>query len=158
MEAEKGPDLAIAAARELGRPLTLAGPVTDREFFAREVEPNLGDGIDYAGVLGHPEKTRLLGDASCAVMPSRWAEPFGLVAVEAMACGTPVAALPSGALAEVVEPGVTGALADAEAALAQAIRRAEGLDREAVRRRAGERFGIAGVAQRYLEVYAEALA
>jgi glycosyltransferase involved in cell wall biosynthesis len=158
MESEKGPDLAIAAARALGRELTLAGPVTDGEFFAREVEPRLGDGIDYAGVLGHPEKARLLGEASCAVMPSRWPEPFGLVAVEAMACGTPVAALPSGALPELVEPGVTGALADAETALPDAIRRAERLDRAAVRRRAGERFGIAEVARRYLDLYEEVLA
>ncbi len=152
MEAAKGPDLAIAAARELGRPLTLAGPVTDEAYFAAEVEPALGDGVHYAGVLGHEAKAALLAASGCALVPSRWPEPFGLVAVEAMACGTPVAALRSGALPEIVEEDVTGAVADD---IADAVRRAARLDRGAVRARAAERFGIDAVAARYLDVLGE---
>ena len=155
IEAAKGPDLAIAAARALGRELTLAGPVTDEAFFAAEVEPALGDGVSYAGVLGHREKSELLSASGCVLMPSRWDEPFGLVAVEAMACGTPVAARPSGALAEVVEEDVTGAVADD---VADAVRRAQRLDRSAVRSHAAARFGIDAVAARYLEVLEEVAA
>src|SRR4051794_12760937 len=150
MEAEKGPDVAIRTAAALGRDLTLAGPVTDPDFFAREIEPVLGDRVRYAGVLGHTEKTALLAEAACALVPSRWPEPFGLVAVEAMACGTPVAASPAGALPEVVEEGVTGAV---DADLARALARAERLDREAVRTRALERFSIDAVAREYLDLY-----
>jgi glycosyltransferase involved in cell wall biosynthesis len=152
MEAAKGPDLAIDAARALRRPLTLAGPVTDPSFFEEVIEPALGDGIRYAGVLDHDEKTELLGSSTCVLMPSRWPEPFGLVAVEAMACGTPVAALPSGALPEVVQEELTGAVG---ADLIDAVRRAERLDRTAVREHAAARFGIEAVAARYLEVLAE---
>jgi glycosyltransferase involved in cell wall biosynthesis len=103
-------------------------------------------------VLGHDEKTALLARSACVLMPSRWDEPFGMVAVEAMACGTPVAARPAGALPEVVEEDVTGALADD---IAAAVRRAERLDRATVRAHAAARFGIDAVAARYLEVLAE---
>jgi glycosyltransferase involved in cell wall biosynthesis len=152
MEATKGPDLAIATARSLGRPLTLAGPLTDPEFFEAAIRPELRDGIRYAGVLGHDDKAALLGSSACALMPSRWDEPFGMVAVEAMACGTPVAALPAGALPEVVEEERTGAVGDD---LVDAVRRAERLDRTAVRDHASARFGIGAVAARYIEVLAE---
>jgi glycosyltransferase involved in cell wall biosynthesis len=155
LEPAKGADLAIAAARTLDRPLTLAGPVIDAGFFAERIEPALGDGVTYAGVLDHARKVELLASAACALVPSRWPEPFGLVAVEAMACGTPVAALATGALPEIVEPGLTGELADDEGGLATAADRARRLDRRAVRARSGERFGIARVAERYLDLYEE---
>jgi glycosyltransferase involved in cell wall biosynthesis len=155
IEAAKGPDLAIAAARAVGRPLTLAGPVTDAAFFAAEVEPELGNGISYAGVLGHDEKIELLAASGCALVPSRWDEPFGMVALEAMACGTPVAALPSGALPEIIEEDVTGAVGED---IVAALRRAEDLDRTAVRAHAAERFGIDATAARYLEVFEEIVA
>lgn len=152
MEATKGPDLAIAAARTLKRPLTLAGPVTDPEFFATQIKPALGNGIRYAGVLDHEDKTALLGSSACALMPSRWSEPFGMVAVEAMACGTPVAALPAGALPEVIDDDATGAV---DRNLVMAVERAETLDRGGVRDHAAARFGIGAVAQRYLQLLAE---
>ena len=155
MEAEKGPDLAIAAARALGRPLTLAGPVVDHEFFAERVLPGLGPDIRYAGVLGHDDKVELLGRSSCALVPSRWEEAFGLVAVEAMACGTPAVGLANGALAEVIDDDVTGFTTSEASELADLVLRADKLDRAAVRSCAAERFSIERTARRYLELYTE---
>ena len=158
MEPEKGADLAIDAARAAGRPIVLAGPVVDEAFFEERVRPRLDGDASYAGVLGHADKVELLGGSACCLMPSRWDEPFGMVAVEAMACGTPVAALGRGALADLVEEGVTGAVARSEDGLADALRRALALDRGDVRRRAAERFGIDEVAAGYRAVYDEVLA
>lgn len=155
MEADKGPDLAIAVARRVGRPLTLAGVVTDDRFFADRIEPELGDGVRYAGVLDHAAKCELLAEAACTLMPSRWEEPFGLVALESQACGTPVVALSNGGLPEVIEPGVTGFLADEEDDLSPLVDDALVLDRAEIRRRVGERFGIESVAERFLALYAE---
>jgi glycosyltransferase involved in cell wall biosynthesis len=155
MEAEKGPDLAIAAARALGRPLVLAGPVTDHAFFADHVLPGLGPDIHYAGVLGHDDKVELLGRSSCVLVPSRWEEAFGLVAVEAMACGTPAAGLANGALADVIDDGVTGFTTADAGELGDLVLRADKLDRAAVRARAAARFSIERTAGRYLELYAE---
>jgi glycosyltransferase involved in cell wall biosynthesis len=115
MEEEKGPDIAVRVALELGLELTLAGPMSDHEFFDAEIRPQLDDRIRYIGTVDHDRKTDLLGGADCVLMPSRWDEPFGLVAAEAMACGTPVAGLRSGALPEVIGPGVGGYVADDEA-------------------------------------------
>jgi glycosyltransferase involved in cell wall biosynthesis len=155
MEAEKGPDLAIAAARALGRPLVLAGPVIDQAFFTGHVVPGLGADIHYAGVLGHHDKVELLGRSSCVLVPSRWEEAFGLVAVEAMACGTPAVGLANGALPEVIDDDVTGFTTADATELADLVLRADKLDRPAVRARAAERFSIERTARRYLELYAD---
>ena len=155
MEAEKGPDLAIAAARSLGRPLVLAGPVVDHTFFAERVLPGLGPDIQYAGVLGHDDKVELLGRSSCVLVPSRYEEAFGLVAVEAMACGTPAVALANGALAEVIDDDVTGFTTADAGDLADLVLRAEKLDRAAVRARAADRFSIERTARRYFGLYTE---
>src|SRR5918997_1363201 len=117
IEEKKGPDLAVQVARALGRPLILAGPVVDEEFFDRAIRPFLNGQIRYVGVVNHRQKTELFGQAACVLMPSRWEEPFGLVSIEAMACGTPVVALGNGALPEVVEPGRTGYVAEDDAQL-----------------------------------------
>ena len=153
MEPQKAPDLAIAVARELGLPLTLAGPVTDRSFYERAVAPELGDGVDHVGVLGRNAKFEALGRSTALLVPSRWAEPFGMVSVEAMAAGTPVVALARGALPEVVDHGVTGQVVATEAGLADAVRAAAILDRDVVRKTAWCRFHIATVAERYAEQY-----
>lgn len=153
MEPQKGPDLAITAARATGRHLVLAGPVTDREFYAAEVVPLLGADAEHVGVLGRAEKFAHLGRSACLLVPSRWSEPFGMVSLEAMACGTPVVATARGALPEVVEDGITGRIVHAESDLPGAVTEAAALDRTAIRARAWERFHIELVAARYLAMY-----
>ncbi|HEY0068523.1 MAG TPA: glycosyltransferase family 4 protein [Chloroflexia bacterium] len=158
IEEAKGPDLAIEVARALRLPLTLAGPVIDREFFKRSIEPGLDSHIRYVGVVDHETKCKLMGEAACMLLPFRQAEPFGMVSIEAMACGTPVVALPNGALPEIVEPGVTGYLATEERALPGCVLQAIALDRGGVRERATARFGIQHVAGKYLDLYRDMVA
>jgi glycosyltransferase involved in cell wall biosynthesis len=155
MEEEKGPDLAIRVARELDMPLVLAGPVIDEDFFDLTIRPCLDDRIRYVGSVQNEEKFDLFGRARCALVPSRCDEGFGMVSIEAMACGTPVAALANGALPEIVEPGLSGYLSDGEDGLAVAVRKTLQLDRATVRQRAAERFDIAACASKYVRLYSE---
>jgi glycosyltransferase involved in cell wall biosynthesis len=148
----KGALAAVAAARELGLRLLMAGPVSD--YFERKVRP-LVDGrhVEYLGPIGGARRDQLLGGARVLLYPIAEAEPFGLVAAEAMTCGTPVAAVRLGAVAEVVDEGVTGCTADSAEGFPQAVARAMGLDRRGVRQRARERFSARRMAQEYLGVY-----
>jgi glycosyltransferase involved in cell wall biosynthesis len=154
MESVKGADRAVQVAVELGRPITLAGPIVDDEFFHRAVAPFLSDRIRYVGVVDHRQKRELYGQAACLLVLSRQDEGFGLVAVEAMACGTPVVALANGALPEIVEPGVTGYLAGDEADVPALVEDAARLDRGAVRARVAARFDVSAAADRYRDLYA----
>jgi glycosyltransferase involved in cell wall biosynthesis len=126
MSPVKGPHRAIRAAREADVPLVLAGPVQpgQEEFFAREIEPAIdGDRVRYVGELCMAEKVKAYGEARALLMPIRWAEPFGLVMTEAMACGTPVIAFAEGAAPEVVTDGITGWVVGDEQGMAEALRR-----------------------------------
>jgi glycosyltransferase involved in cell wall biosynthesis len=126
MTPEKGPHRAIAAARAAGVPLVLAGVVQPgkQAFFDREIAPHLdGDRVRYVGEVGGAGKRSLFANARGLLMPIRWDEPFGMVMVEAMACGTPVIAFPEGAARELVVEGTTGFLVEDERAMAQAIGR-----------------------------------
>jgi glycosyltransferase involved in cell wall biosynthesis len=158
MEAVKGPDVAVRVARALGRPLTVAGPIVEQDFFERTIVPFLDDRIRYVGVVDHRGKDALFGEAACALLPFSGEEPFGLVAIEAMACGTPVVALARGSLPEIVEPGLSGYLARDEAGLADLLPQAVALDRGAIREQATSRFDISMVAERYLQLYQEIIA
>jgi len=155
MERVKGPDIAVQAGRSLGYPLILAGPIMEQEFFDRSIGPFLDENIRYIGTVDHPEKNELLGQAGCAVLPFRREEPFGLVVIEAMACGTPVVALANGSMPEIVEPGLTGYLARDEKEIPELIPQALKLDRAAIRHRVRERFDISIVAEKYCLLYSK---
>ncbi len=134
---EKAPHLAIAAARIAGLPLHIAGPIENEAYFRFQVEPLLGDGIEYVGRLNHGALSRLVGESSVLLQTPQWDEPFCLAAAEAIACGTPVAAFDRGGLREVVglEGGVLTEPGDARG-LARGALRARQLSREGVRRHA----------------------
>ncbi|ROR91560.1 glycosyltransferase [Nocardioides aurantiacus] len=152
--AEKAPHEAIEAARLAGVPLDLVGPAHDPAYFAREVEPRLGAGVRYLGHLAGEPLRRLVGEAGVAVVTPAWDEPFGLVAAEALASGTPVAAYARGALPEIVTPDCGRlAVGGDTASLALAIREAMVLDRAAARRRAVEHFDVEVMVDRYEETY-----
>jgi glycosyltransferase involved in cell wall biosynthesis len=160
MSPDKGPHRAIAAAREAGAPLVLAGPVQPGQeaFFAEQVEPALDrDGIEYVGEADAERKRELYLHARALLMPIRWPEPFGLVMVEAAACGTPVIAFPEGSASEVVQDGETGFVVDDEHAMAAAVARLGEIDPAACRRACEERFGVPAVVGRYEDVYRDAM-
>jgi glycosyltransferase involved in cell wall biosynthesis len=155
---EKAPHLAIDAARRAGVPLLLAGPVLDTEYVDREIRPRLGDDVRHVGHLDQQALCALVGRASVAVVTPDWEEPYGLVAAEAMACGTPVAALDRGAMREVVVEG-GGVIADPRdpAALAEAMVAAARLDRDRVRRIAEDHCSLERMVDAYEVVYAQTL-
>lgn len=153
---EKGPDTAIEIAKRAGIPLRIAAKVdkADQDYFAREIEPLLDDPlIKFVGEIGDDQKGDFLGNARALIFPIRWPEPFGLVMIEAMACGTPVIAFPCGSVPEIVEDGWTGRIVgDVEAAVT-AVETIDALDRQAIRNRFEERFSVAAMARRYVQLY-----
>ena len=151
---EKAPHAAIDAARAARLSLQLVGPVYDHEYFARQIVPRLGADVRWLGHLSQREVHRVVARARVAVVTPAWEEPYGLVAAEAMSCGTPVAAFARGAMREVVDEH-TGRLAPAGdvAALARAIGAAARLPRHRVRSRAVERWGLTRMVDEYESVY-----
>jgi glycosyltransferase involved in cell wall biosynthesis len=157
---EKAPHLAIDAARRAGLPIVLAGKCSEpveRAYFEREVRPRLAGDTTLVGVAGPAAKRELLARASCLLFPICWEEPFGLVMVEAMACGTPVVALRRGSVAEVVLDGVTGVVVDHPDELAGAVHRARRLDPVDCRRHAATAFSPSRMAAHYDELYRRVL-
>ncbi len=153
---EKRPDRAIAIAKRLGKRLKIAAKVdaADRAYFEEKIEPLLHDPlIEFIGEIGDHEKSAFLGGADALLFPIDWPEPFGLVMIEAMACGTPVVAYACGSVPEVIEDGLTGFIVRDEDAAVDAVLRAASLDRAAIRRRFEERFSATAMARRYLAIY-----
>ena len=155
---EKRPDRAIAIAKRLGAPLKIAAKVdpADVRYFQEKIEPLLiGQKlIEFVGEIGDDAKSEFLGGASALLFPIDWPEPFGLVMIEAMACGTPVIAYGCGSAPEVVEDGLTGFVVHNEDEAIAALGRVGDLNRQEVRRRFEQRFSARVMAQSYLDLYA----
>lgn len=154
---EKRPDRAIAIATAAGRRLKIAAKVdnADRAYFEETIEPLLDNPlVEFVGEIGDAEKSAFLGGAEALLFPIDWPEPFGLVMIEAMACGTPVIAWDNGSAPEVIEDGLTGFIVRSEAEAEAAVARLPGLDRRAIRARFEERFSSTVMAKRYLDIYA----
>jgi glycosyltransferase involved in cell wall biosynthesis len=148
----KGPLHAINAARTLGLRLILAGP--ENAYFREHIRPFVdGKQIEYAGYVSGVARDRLLGGARALLYPIQHPEAFGLVLVEAMLCGTPVAAVRLGAVAEIVEEGVTGCMADGMGQFSKVVLRALECDRRQVRQRAEQRFSAKQMACGYVQLY-----
>lgn len=157
---DKGPHLALDAAHAAGVPLVLAGKCADPhecDYFEREIRPRLGPSDTYVGEADAVAKRALLAGARCLLFPVRWEEPFGMVMIEAMACGTPVVALRGGSVPEVVVDGVTGFVLDDPADLPAAIARAGELDPYACRWHVVENFSAEQLALGYENAYRVAM-
>jgi glycosyltransferase involved in cell wall biosynthesis len=153
---EKRLDRAIEIARRIGMPLKIAAKVdsVDREYFTNTIQPLLrGRYTEYIGEIGEGEKDSFLGNAYALLFPIDWPEPFGLVMIEALACGTPVIAYARGSVSEVLEDGVTGFVVSDLAGAVRAAERVAHLDRRACRRAFEERFTVSRMAHDYVALY-----
>lgn len=157
---EKGVESAVEIARALRVPLRLAAKIdkADRDYFVAKVEPLLKlPGVDYIGEINESEKRRFLARARCLLFPIDWPEPFGLVMIEALACGTPVLAFNKGSVPEIIEPGVTGYIAESVEEAIALYPKVIALDRRRVRERFCERFSAEGMAKNYIALYEQLL-
>ena len=153
---ENRPDSAIRVAQQSGVPLRIAAKVdpVDRVYFESTIRPLLDHPlIEYLGEADEPTKRALLHDALALLFPIDWPEPFGLVMIEALACGTPVIARRRGSVPEVVRDGYTGFVCDTEDEMVEAVRRTAGLDRMACRDEFERRFTANVMARHYVDVY-----
>jgi glycosyltransferase involved in cell wall biosynthesis len=156
---EKRPDRAIAIAKATGIPLRIAAKVdaADRAYFRDEIKPLLNDPlIEYVGEIGDAEKSRFLGDALALLFPIDWPEPFGLVMIEAMACGTPVIAWGCGSVPEVVDDGVTGRVVHSQGEAMSAVAEVAGNGRRRIRDTFERRFSAQTMARGYESLYQRA--
>jgi glycosyltransferase involved in cell wall biosynthesis len=153
---EKRPDRAIRIARAAGIPLKIAAKVdkVDEDYFRNDILPLLdGPGVEFIGEINEREKTKFLGEAAALLFPVDWPEPFGLVMIEAMACGTPVLAFRGGSVPEVIDVGVTGNVVDSEDEAIAALPAILSYDRRVVRQRFERRFTAAKMTRNYLSTY-----
>ena len=151
----KGPHLAIEAARLAGIPIKLAGEVqpTFRDYWESKVKPLLdGKDVEYVGEADFAAKNLLLSGARALLFPIQWEEPFGLVMIEAMACGTPVVAFAGGAVEEIIEHGANGWISGDVTEMADQVA-AGGIPPDACRASVERRFSVATMTDRYLDVY-----
>jgi glycosyltransferase involved in cell wall biosynthesis len=156
MAPEKGVHAAIHTARAAGLPLRIAAKMREpreHEYFEQQVRPLLGGDVEYLGEVSAADKPHLLAGATCLLNPIQWPEPFGMVAIEALACGTPVVATPCGAMPELVDEGVTGFLRADVDGMVRALHDVGSLDRVACRRTVEERFSIRRMTRDHVVLY-----
>jgi glycosyltransferase involved in cell wall biosynthesis len=157
---DKGAHRAIAVAIQTGVPLKIAGKMQDpkeRAYFHELVEPHLVDGIEFLGEVTHGEKVELLQNARATLFPISWEEPFGLVMIESMACGTPVIATRWGAVPEVIEHGRSGIIVDHYSEMADALEEADKLDPLELRKYVEEEFSPQRMVRDYVAAYEAAM-
>ncbi len=153
---EKRADLAIRIAQRCGLPLKIAAKVdsADKDYFRDEIAPLLSTpGVEFIGEINDAQKAEFLSGALALIVPIDWPEPFGLVMIEAMACGAPVVAFNRGAAPEIVENGVTGFVVEDEIQAVEAVRKTLSLSREVIRQKFEARFTARRMAEDYLRVY-----
>lgn len=158
---EKRVDRAIGIAQRCGLPLKIAAKVdrADQDYFNETIKPLLSTpGVEFIGEIGDDQKSEFLSGAIALLVPIDWPEPFGLVMIEAMACGTPVVAFNRGSASEIVEDAVTGFVVEDKTSAAGAIREIGALSRVAVRRRFEQRFTARRMAEDYLRIYRSMIA
>jgi len=156
MSPEKRPDLAIEIAKKTGIPLKMAAKVDDanKEYFEAVVKPLLDtELVEFIGEIGEAEKNEFLGNALAMLFPIDWPEPFGLVMIESMACGTPVLARRCGSVPEVMKDGVSGYIFDEVDEAVKLLDRIDQIDRRSVRRYFEQRFTAKRMARDYVELY-----
>jgi glycosyltransferase involved in cell wall biosynthesis len=156
MAYEKGAHRAIRIARAAGKRLIIAAKMreeSERRYFEAEIEPHLGGDVEFVGEAQGQQKLELLGGAEALLNPIRWPEPFGMVMIEALACGTPIISFPEGAAPEIITSGTNGFLGDTEDDLTSAIRRLEHIDRDACRNSVLERFSTTHMTRNHLDLY-----
>lgn len=156
MHPNKGVEEAITVARAAGLPLRIAAKMTEsaeREYFNARVAPRLGGGIELVGEVGRSEKYELLKEAVCLLNPISWDEPFGMVMIEAMACGTPVVTNNRGSASEIVDHGETGFVCNDESSLVAALRTVTSLNRSYCRDAVEQRFSSRRMAAEHVALY-----
>jgi glycosyltransferase involved in cell wall biosynthesis len=157
---DKRPDRAIRIARAAGMPLKIAAKVdaADQSYYREVIKPMLdGPDIEFVGEVNEREKQDFLGNARALLFPIDWPEPFGLVMIEAMACGTPVLAFRAGSVPEVIDEGVTGYLVESEQDAVCRLPDLLSLDRKAIRATFEERFSATRMARDYVRLYRKLL-
>jgi glycosyltransferase involved in cell wall biosynthesis len=161
MHPGKAPHVAAAIAREAGFPLKIAAKMhepAEYAYFEEMVRPLLGGNVEYVGEVDRPTKLGLLAEAECLLNPIAWPEPFGMVMIEALACGTPVLTTPFGAAPEIVRDGLVGFVRSEPSDLVEALGRVPEIDRAACRKRVVERFSVERMVADHVEVYERAAA
>jgi glycosyltransferase involved in cell wall biosynthesis len=160
LTAEKGPEVAIRIAHAVDIPLRIAAkvPRSERGYFKETLEPQIDGGrVQLIGEVNEKTKRDFLAGAAALPFPIDWPEPFGLVMIEAMACGTPVIALRRGSVPEVIEDGVSGFIVDSEEEAVEAVKRVGSLDHRAVRAAFERRFTASRMAEDYVRHYGKLL-
>jgi glycosyltransferase involved in cell wall biosynthesis len=153
---EKAPDAAIRIAARAGLPLKIAAKVdkVDRAYFETKIEPLMAQAdVEFIGEIGEHQKAQFLGNAAALLFPIAWREPFGLVMIEAMACGTPVVAFNNGSVPEILEDGLTGFIVQSEDDAVKALQSISRLDRCRIRAEFERRFTAQHMARNYLKLY-----